>query len=98
MISTRRAIPARGDVLLVVEVAEASLNYDRKVKGAVYAANGIGEYRIVNLLDRTLEVRRRPDSSGISAEYRALTTEEAVEIAALPGIGLTVGDFFPSVS
>ena len=38
--------PTPEDVLLLVEVADTSLSYDRKVKGALYAASGIQDYWI----------------------------------------------------
>lgn len=46
--------------LLIVEVAEASPAYDRTVKKALYAACGIPEYWIVNLIERVIEVYRQP--------------------------------------
>lgn len=52
--------PARP--VLVVEVAESSLAWDRADKGSLYARAGITDYWIVNLLDRVLEVYRRPIS------------------------------------
>ncbi|HTO12566.1 MAG TPA: Uma2 family endonuclease [Candidatus Binatia bacterium] len=50
--------PARP--VLVVEVAETSLDFDRHHKGSAYARAGLPDYWIVNLLDRRLEVYRRP--------------------------------------
>jgi Uma2 family endonuclease len=44
--------------LLVVEVSDSSLRTDREVKGPLYAAAGIQEYWIVNLVDRVVEVHR----------------------------------------
>jgi Uma2 family endonuclease len=51
--------------LLVVEVADTTLSYDRNHKACLYAASGIPEYWILNLVDRQLEVYRDsvPDSS-----------------------------------
>ncbi len=45
---------------LVLEVAEASLEFDRGHKGSLYARAGIQDYWIVNLIDRVLEVYRDP--------------------------------------
>jgi len=45
---------------LVVEVSDSSLRTDREVKGPAYAAAGVGEYWIVNLVDRVVEVHRAP--------------------------------------
>ncbi|MER3473230.1 MAG: hypothetical protein C4335_04200 [Armatimonadota bacterium] len=46
--------------VLVVEVAQSSLEYDRQVKGALYARAGIPEYWLVNLEERRVEVYRDP--------------------------------------
>jgi Uma2 family endonuclease len=46
--------------LLVVEVSDTTLNYDRVRKAALYARNGVADYWIVNLLARQLEIRRAP--------------------------------------
>ena len=46
--------------LLVVEVADSSLAYDRGRKARVYARNGIADYWILNLRDWMLEVHREP--------------------------------------
>lgn len=53
--------------LLVVEVSDASIQYDRNVKGPLYALAGISEYWIVNLQQRQLEVHRdpQPDVTGL---------------------------------
>ena len=46
--------------LLVVEVADTTLDYDRGRKASLYASAGIADYWIVNLRDKHLEVCRRP--------------------------------------
>jgi Uma2 family endonuclease len=46
--------------LLVVEVSDSTLAYDRGRKAGVYARAEIADYWIVNLVDRQLEVYRRP--------------------------------------
>ena len=46
--------------VLVVEVSDTSLWYDRNRKAATYAAAGIIDYWIVNLVDRQVEVHRNP--------------------------------------
>jgi Uma2 family endonuclease len=46
--------------VLVVEVSESSLRFDRHHKGSVYARAGLSDYWIVNLVDRVLEVYRDP--------------------------------------
>src|SRR5206468_9545262 len=49
--------------LLIVEVAESSLNRDRTFKARLYARAGVADYWIVNLVDEVLEVYRRPVKS-----------------------------------
>ncbi len=46
--------------LLVVEVADTTLDFDRGRKAGLYARAGIPEYWIVNLPDRVLEVHTDP--------------------------------------
>jgi Uma2 family endonuclease len=46
--------------VLVIEVADTSLAWDREHKGSLYARGGIADYWIVNLVDRQLEVYRDP--------------------------------------
>jgi Uma2 family endonuclease len=47
---------------LVVEVADTSLDFDRTIKVSLYASAAIADYWIVNLIDRQLEVFRRPSA------------------------------------
>lgn len=60
----REPHPGPADVLLVVEVAESSLNYDLRVKSKLYARSGIGEYWVVAVERRTVVVHRDPTPSG----------------------------------
>jgi Uma2 family endonuclease len=53
-----RAHPSRP--ALTVEVAESSLGVDRQHKGSLYARAGLTDYRVLNLVDRVLEVYREP--------------------------------------
>jgi Uma2 family endonuclease len=53
---------------LVVEVAEASLYYDRGPKASAYARATLPDYWIVNLVDWRIEVYRRPAADN-SAEF-----------------------------
>jgi Uma2 family endonuclease len=60
----RDALPGPADVLLVVEVAKSSLDYDRRVKAPLYAAAGVAELWIVDLVNRRIEVHREPGADG----------------------------------
>ena len=69
-------LPDASNVGLVVEVAEATIRQDRGVKSGIYAAAGIPEYWIVNLVDRRLEVYRRPTAASAEAAARYESVEE----------------------
>ena len=48
--------PEAADVLCVIEVADSSLKSDRTTKQSVYAAAGISQFVIVNLVENRIEV------------------------------------------
>lgn len=58
------AHPEARDVLLVIEVADASVEIDREVKGPLYARAGIAEMWLANLVEDCLEVFRSPSHEG----------------------------------
>ena len=95
------AIVALGDyrkqhpaaALLVIEVALSSLNKDRNVKAPLYAASGFGEYWIVNVAEKVIEVHRAP----AGGRYGAVTCHaigESVTPEAFPGILVSVAEVF----
>ena len=46
--------------VLIVEVSESRLGFDRAFKGSLYARAGIADYWVVNIRERQLEVYREP--------------------------------------
>jgi Uma2 family endonuclease len=52
------------DALLVIEVADSSLAYDRSTKRRLYAEAGIPEYWVVDCTAETVEVHRGPGPDG----------------------------------
>ncbi len=58
----RGRIPEPADIVLPVEVADSSLDRDRGEKRRAYARGGIGQYWIVNLRDRQVEVYSSPEA------------------------------------
>ena len=52
--------PAAADVVLLVEVATASVATDREFKLPIYAAAGVAVYWIVNVVERQIEVFEAP--------------------------------------
>ena len=66
--------PVPSEVGLVVEVAESSLETDRREKARLYARAGIPRYWIVNLVDRRLEVHEQPAEIDGVPGYRRVTS------------------------
>ncbi len=52
--------PGVENILLLVEVSDSTLRYDRTTKKRDYAAEGIADYWIINLEDEQIEVYRDP--------------------------------------
>ena len=59
--------PGAEDVLLLVEVSDTTLDFDREVKVPRYAAAGISEVWIVALQEERIEVYRKPEPAGYTA-------------------------------
>lgn len=55
-------LPKAENVLLVIEVADTSLGYDREVKKPLFASAGIPELWIVNIEDEQVEVYKTPQN------------------------------------
>ena len=83
--------PGPGVVLLVIEVADTTLSYDRSVKGPLYARAGIPEYWLVDLPRERVDVHREP-LGGRYKTVQAYRRGERLSLAALAGINLAVDE------
>jgi Uma2 family endonuclease len=81
------------DVLLLIEVADTSLNYDRAVKRALYARHAIPEFWIVDLTSGEVEICRDPKPDGYAAVQR-VGRDGAAEPELLPGVRIQVSTLF----
>ena len=93
MRAAARRLPfsAPSEAHLIIEVADSSLRYDRGDEAQRYAACGVPEYWVVNLLDRVVEVHRAP-----SAAYREVTSVVQggrMQLLAFPDVELMVDHF-----
>ncbi len=88
----RRQHPTRA--VLVVEVADSTLGFDRERKQTMYAAAGVPEYWILNLVDEVLEVYREPRESGYAAAQR-LEPNDRISPLAARGQHLPVRNLLP---
>lgn len=76
---------------LVVEVAEATLQFDREVKRRIYARNGISEYWLINLRDAQLEVYRDCQGNDYVTTL-TLTADNRIEPLLAPGVSILVAE------
>lgn len=87
--------PTAEDVLLLIEVADSSLRFDRLVKLPIYAHHRIPEVWIVDLADGLVHIHREP----VEGEYRDVRTVrrgETFSPQAFPDVTLTPDDVLGS--
>ena len=89
----RTAHPTRHDVLLVVEVADSSLAFDRDTKVGLYARHGIHEVWLVDVRARQLTRYRNPAQDTYASIHRQ-EIEAPVEVEKLPGIAVELKGLF----
>ena len=91
--SYRRANPRPDDILLVVEVADSSLRYDRIRKARLYALAGIPEYWVVGVQREWVEVYRTPGGDGYP-DVRRVQRSDTITPLSFPDLVIPVADIF----
>lgn len=79
-------VPGVDDILLIVEVSDSSVRFDRKVKLAIYAEAGVPEYWIVNIPEERIECYRDP-VDGRYATVRLFRGDDDVDALLIPELG-----------
>lgn len=87
------ALPQPPDVLLLVEVADSSLNFDRNTKIPLYAKHGVPEVWLINLQDKALEIFREPHPGGYRVTLRP-RREESISPMLFPDFSIPVERLF----
>jgi Uma2 family endonuclease len=87
----KHANPQAAYLLLVVEVSDSTVNYDRKVKVPLYARAGVPKMWLVNQPEDLVEVYSRP-ADGAYQEARLVRRGESLTAAAVPGLALDAAD------
>lgn len=77
--------------MLLVEVAESSLDYDREQKQRLYAMFGIPEYWLINLNNESLEVYRQPVEENYQQKF-TLYHDEVLNLSQIEGITVNTVD------
>lgn len=91
--SYRTANPSAHDVMLIVEVADSSLHFDRTRKLRLYAEARVQEYWIVSGAGEWIEVYRSPEGGGYRGVRRAERTDTIAPLA-FPDVVIPVAEIF----
>lgn len=82
------------ECLLLIEVADSSLEADRTTKTATYAAAEVPEYWIVDLAGRAIEVYRDPSAARFGSRT-VHGTGAVISALLVPGLAVPVADVVP---
>jgi Uma2 family endonuclease len=89
--------PRPGDVLLLVEVADSSRQFDLSVKAELYAKAGIPEYWVADITTRRIYVHREP-GAGKYGSIQIYNGDEIVSPLAAPQAQFLVSTAFPQTT
>jgi Uma2 family endonuclease len=78
---------------LIIEVADASLKFDRQEKAELYATAGVPEYWIVNLGEKMIERNSEP-GAGAYTRVTPFRTGDTLAPIAFPDVAIAVGAIF----
>jgi len=83
--------PTARDILLLIEVSDSTINYDRNTKIPLYARDGIIECWIVDINAKTVEVYLNPTKNGYT-DKRIFQSEQILIPTQLPHIKIPIAD------
>jgi Uma2 family endonuclease len=89
--------PEPTDVLIIIEVADTSLQKDREIKIPLYASSGISEAWLINLQDSEVEVFWEP-AKGKYRLCRRLARGQVLSSPTVQGLSLNVSEILPSLA
>lgn len=85
------AHPQPGEILLLIEVADTTADFDRAVKIPLYAQNQITEVWLVDITAQTLELFREPTPTGYKYQQQ-LTLGDKVAMGVFPDVEIGVAE------
>lgn len=86
--------PTPPDILLVMEISDTTLAYDREDKARAYSRSGIQQYLLLNLQNETIEDYREPSPDGYQFK-RTHRSGDALNLVAFPEIEIEVVNLLP---
>jgi len=85
--------PTPMDILLVMEISDTTLAYDREDKAHAYSRNGIQQYLLLNLQNETLEDYREPSADGYGSK-RTYRKSDVFNLVAFPETEIKFDELF----
>jgi Uma2 family endonuclease len=80
-----------GDALLVVEIADTSVNYDLNTKAPIYAAHGVREYWVISAATLTTTVHREPSGSAY-ADVHEVSPDKRLVPLLVPELAVSLSE------
>jgi Uma2 family endonuclease len=71
-----QSLPTAQDVLLLIEVADTSLHYDRNVKLPLYAKHQISEVWLIDVKEKRFDIYQQPDNDYYRLHIRPKANEQ----------------------
>ncbi|MBW4664607.1 MAG: Uma2 family endonuclease [Chroococcus sp. CMT-3BRIN-NPC107] len=90
--------PSIADILLVIEVSDSTLKYDRETKLSLYSESGIDDYWLFNLVANCLEAYSQPYQTQDSFEYanrQIYLPNNAIALPHFSSLTLDLSNVFP---
>jgi Uma2 family endonuclease len=85
--------PEAGDIWLIIDVADSSLDHDLGQKCELYARAGVREYWVVNVRMKSIEVFRKPGKTGYKST-EAYSIRDTLSPLSVPEAALSIKDLF----
>lgn len=92
----RASHPRAEDILLLIEVSDSTVQYDRSVKVPLYARHGIPEVWLINLQQQCVEIYRKPCRGFSEYQHLDLMREGSLTPKLLPKAAVNIDDLFAS--
>ncbi|WP_347242212.1 Uma2 family endonuclease [Nostoc sp. FACHB-892] len=86
--------PAPNEIFLLIEVADTTLDMDRKQKAPLYANAGIADYWILDVNQRQVFIFREPLFQGYNQQL-ILQEDATLSLIAFPEIEVQISQLFP---
>ena len=86
-------LPTPDDILLIIEVADSSIDYDRDIKAPLYATAGISEMWLLDVNKKAIEGYSQPSANGYKL-IRRYDENDTLSILAFPDVTFNWKELF----